>query len=319
MEVCSKENARPLRSVLFVPGDDPEAVHASPNYGADAIVLDIEEPRTPFDEPQRENARATIRGFLDSLGGALGRPRYFVRVQALETRRILRDLRAVLHPSLAGIVLPKVNSRDDIIGADALLGCLEAELGLVVGSTSIYPILETAESMVNAVEVGRASPRVQYMGGLVSRLGDVQRAIGYRWTREGTETLYLRAKILLDAKAAGIRYPISGMWNGRTDDVEGITAWANQLRDLGYYGMAIGDAGRGYVGLINKVFSPTEEELAYWCKLDRMMREAEASGSVERLEYGKPVDGQGHVLHMAYIKSARYHLQWAEALGLIKR
>ena len=59
-----------------------------------------------------------------------------------------------------------------------------------------------------------ASPRVAYMGGAVSRFGDIHQAVGYRWTAEGRETLFLRSKVLIDAKAAGIRYPISGMWGG---------------------------------------------------------------------------------------------------------
>ena len=60
------------------------------------------------------------------------------------------------------------------------------------------------------------------MGGAISRFGDIHQTVGYRWTAEGTETLFLRSKVLIDAKAAGIRYPISGMWGGATDDIEGF-------------------------------------------------------------------------------------------------
>jgi citrate lyase subunit beta/citryl-CoA lyase len=319
MEACTKDNAPPLRSVLFVRGDDEAAVRASPTCGADAIVLDIEEPRTPFDEAQRQHARNLIREFFDSLGEAPQRPKFFVRVQALDTHLTLRDLRGVMHPALFGIILPKVSGASDIIGADALLAAVEMESGRTVGSTSIYPILETAVGMRNAYDIGCASPRVQYLGGLVSRLGDVQRALGYRWTRAGMETFHMRSQVLLDAKAAGVRYPISGMWNGRVDDIEGLTAWANQLRDLGYCGMMIGDAGKSYVQIVNDIFSPTAEELAYWLELDRLMRVAEQSGSDEPVRYGEAVQGQGHVVHMAYIKSARHNLAWARALGLLDR
>ena len=65
------------------------------------------------------------------------------------------------------------------------------------------------------------------MGGAISRFGDIHQAVGYRWTAEGEETLFLRSKVLIDAKAAGIRYPISGMWGGATDDLDGLRA----LRD----------------------------------------------------------------------------------------
>ncbi len=63
------------------------------------------------------------------------------------------------------------------------------------------------------------------MGGAVSRFGDIVEDVGFRWTREGRETLYIREKVLIDARAAGIRYPISGMWGGANDDLDGLQAW----------------------------------------------------------------------------------------------
>ena len=112
------------------------------------------------------------------------------------------------------------------------------------------------------------------MGGAVSRFGDIHQALGYRWTAEGRETLFLRSKVLVDARAAGIRYPISGMWGGDRDDFAGLRAWANQLRDLGYYGMMLGDPA--HIPLVHEVFTPTSDEVAYWQDLDRLAREAEA-------------------------------------------
>ena len=56
-----------------------------------------------------------------------------------------------------------------------------------------------------AYEIASASPRVRYMGGAISRFGDIHQAVGYRWSAEGTETLFLRSKVLIDARAAGIR------------------------------------------------------------------------------------------------------------------
>ena len=71
------------------------------------------------------------------------------------------------------------------------------------GSVLLYPILETAQAIRLAYEIAMASPRVGYMGGAVSRFGDIHQALGFRWTREGRETLFLRSKVLADAKAAG--------------------------------------------------------------------------------------------------------------------
>jgi citrate lyase subunit beta / citryl-CoA lyase len=310
---------KPLRSVLFVAGSDPAELEAAPYQGADAVVIDIEEPRTPFPEPERERTRAAVGAFLDQVKTSDDdAPRWFVRVQPVATGQTLRDLRAVLRPSLAGILLPKVYGPDDVVGADALLTCLEAETGRERGSTWIYPILETAQSIRLAYEIASASDRVAYMGGAVSRFGDIHQALGYRWTAEGRETLYLRSKVLVDARAAGVRWPISGMWGGDLDDLDGLRRWAVELRDLGYFGMMLGHPS--LVPVVHEVFTPTSEEIAYWQDLDRLAREAEASGSGSGsgpIVYGDPNQGEGHVVHIAHVGSARMNLEWARHLGLV--
>jgi citrate lyase subunit beta/citryl-CoA lyase len=216
-------------------------------------------------------------------------------------------------PSLAGILLPKVQGPIDVHGADALLTCVEGDLGLPLGSTTIYPILETAQAIRQAYEIATASPRVRYMGGAISRFGDIHQAVGYRWTPEGAETLYLRSKVLIDARAAGIRYPISGMWGGDVDDMDGLRRWATHLRDLGYYGMMIGNPE--HVPLVHEVFSPTADELAYWSDLDRLTIEAEQTGG--KVVYGDANQGEGHVVHIAHVGSARQNLAWARDLGVL--
>jgi len=309
-----KQDAKPLRTVLFVAGSEDEAVHRSATHGADAVVIDLEEPRTPFPEPERERTRRMVRTFFAGEARRPGTPRWFVRVQPPDTGQTLKDLRAVMGPSLTGILLPKVQGPEDVHKADALLTCMEAEFDLPLGSIVIYPILETAQGLRLAYDIAVASPRVQYMGGAVSRFGDIHQAVGYRWSAEGRETLFLRSKVLIDARAAGIRYPISGMWGGATNDLDGLRRWATELRDLGYYGMMIGEPA--HVPIVNEIFSPDKDELAYWSDLDRLATEAEARASGPIL-YGDANQGEGHVIHIAHVGSARKNLAWARDLGLL--
>jgi len=177
----------------------------------------------------------------------------------------------------------------------------------------MYPILETANGLRLAYEIAMASPRVAYMGGAVSRFGDIHQAVGYRWTAEGQETAFLRAKVLLDAKAAGIRYPISGMWGGASDDLPGLTRFAETLRAEGYYGMMLGNPD--HVPRVHSIFTPNEEEVAYWSDLVRLGDEAARTG-VGPILYGDPNQGEGHEVHLAHVESARLNLEWARALGL---
>jgi citrate lyase subunit beta/citryl-CoA lyase len=309
----AKADAKPIRTLLFVPGTDEARLFRSVESGADAVMVDLEEPRTPFPESARERAREGVRAFLNSDRASGAALRWFARVQSPATGQTLKDLRAVIGPNLTGILLPKVYGPEDIYRVDALLTCTEVELGQPIGATAIYPILETAQSLRLAYEIAVASPRVQYMGGAVSRFGDIHQAVGYRWSAEGRETLFLRSKVLIDARAAGIRYPISGMWGGDTDDVDGLRRWATELRDLGYFGMMLGSPV--HVPIVNEIFSPTPSEIAYWQELDRLATQAEADGA-EPIVHGDPNRGEGYEVHLAHVGSARKNLAWARDLGL---
>ena len=308
----TKRNAKPLRSLLFTPGDQAARIAENAQSGADALFLDLEEPRTPCPESVRVRARALVREFLDDAPTGPGAPVYFVRVQPVASGMILRDLNAVMGPNLTGILLPKINGPADVHAADAILGCLETELGMPVGSTLLYPILETANAIRNAFEIAMASERVAYMGGAVSRFGDIAGSIGFRWTPRGTETLFIREKVLIDARAAGIRYPISGMWGGANDDLDGLQAWLTELRDIGYFGMMLGN--RDHVDIVNAAFTPSPEEVAYWSDLDRMAAEAERTD--EQVVYGERNQGEGHEVHIAHVATARKLLAWARELGV---
>lgn len=316
-----RPRARPLRSLLFIPGSDEKRVPDAGGLGADAVVLDLEEPETPMSEAVRERAQRVAGSFLRSQGAAApasassagAPPRWFVRTRAPSTGYMWRDLQAVACPALTGILLPKIDGPQDVIAADALLLAAEAEAGLAPRSLQIYPILETAQALRLAYEIAMASPRIAYMGGAVSRFGDIHRAVGYTWTPGGRETHYLRSKVLIDARAAGIRFPISGMWGGDTHDLEGLRRWSVELREQGYYGMMLG--APQHLPLVHETFTPKPEEIAYWQDLVRLAAEAEERGTGPIL-YGDPDQGEGHEVHVAHVESARRNLEWAEALGV---
>jgi citrate lyase subunit beta/citryl-CoA lyase len=298
--------------LLFCPGDNEAAVRQAYAAGADAIMIDLEEPRTPFSETQREAARENVKTIIASFPDS-GGPQIFARVQPPETGQTMKDLRAVIGPKVTAILQPKIYSPADVAGLDAILNCVEAEAGLPIGHTAIYPILETAQALRLAYEIAMASPRVAYMGGAISRFGDIHQAIGFRVTPDARETLYLRSKVLIDAKAAGIRYPISGMWTGKLDDEAGLRAWCIELRNIGYYGMMLGNPV--LLPTVHEIFSPSPQELTYWSELDALATAAEAEDA--QVIHGTANQGEAHIVHTAHIGSARKNLAWARELGVI--
>lgn len=309
-----KDQVRPIRSLVFVPGDDAGALDASRDCGADGVIVDLEEPREPFTDDQRHDAGRLVGEFLRSLPGDESHPSYFVRVRSPRTGLMFRDLHPVLCPVLTGVLVPKLSDGRDVVAADAVLTAVEVENEVALGSTALYPILETAAALRNAYDIAVASERVAYMGGAISRFGDIHQSVGYRWTAQGTETLFLRSKVLVDCRAAGIRYPISGMWGGANDDLDGLRRFATELRDLGYYGMMLNTAD--HVEVVHEVFSPTREEVRYWSELDRLAAEAAGDPDAGPVLYGDPNDGEGHVVHGAHVASARKNLTWARELGM---
>ena len=299
----------PLRSVLFLAGTDAHGLERAFDHGADALIIDLEEPQMPMNENVRQRGRELVSAVLDDAPAE--RPVLFCRVQPARTGGMWADLMACLKPALDGIALPKSFSPADVHAADGVLTNAEAAVGRELGTTWIYPIFETAQAIRQAYEIATASPRISCMGGAVSRFGDIHQALGYRWTAEGQETHWLRSKLLVDARAAGIRYPISGMWGGANDDVDGLRRFATQLRDLGYYGMMLGDPV--HIPLVHEIFTPTGAEVDYWAELDRLGTEAERSG-VGPVLHGDPNQGEAHVVHGAHVESARLNLEWVKAL-----
>jgi citrate lyase subunit beta/citryl-CoA lyase len=293
--------APPLRSLLFVPGNKERWFAGAAASGADALVLDLEDavPRG-----ERETARALVRAALADLESS--DVDVFVRVNGFEEPDALwADLQAVTVPGLAGVMLPKVTGPRDVVLVDGALSLLEATAGLAAGSARILPLLETANAIRTAYEIGIASPRVAYLGGITAPGGDVARAIGFEFTAAGAETLGLRSQALIDARAAGIEFPVTGLWTD-VGDLDGLRAFCVQNRQLGYAGMLA--IHPSHVPVINDVFMPRPEEVAELRELVAALEAAEAAGTTA-------IRFRGSMIDTAHVRNARHRLELAERLG----
>ncbi|RCV49395.1 CoA ester lyase [Marinitenerispora sediminis] len=270
-----------MRSLLFVPGTRPEWVPKAVAAGADAVILDLEDAVHP---DARTAARHTV---AESVARHRGEIAVFVRVNALDTWTGAEDVRRVVAAGPAGVVLPKVSGTADVLAADRLIGWTEAESGRPVGSTVLLPLLETAAGLYAAERVARAAARVGYLGAVTGRGGDVQRAVGYGWDRGGGGTAELRARVLLDARAGGVRHPVAGLWTD-ISDLAGLRGFAEHNLALGYEGMLA--IHPSHVPVLNEVFGPDERELEYLRRLVRAMEEARERGANVTVFEGDMVD-----------------------------
>lgn len=300
---------RPIRTLLFVPANREDRIRKALASEADAIAIDLESA-TPTGEI--ETAREIVARVLGECGDdavearASRRPAILVRVHDARSPAQAQDLAAAVGPALLGILLPQVVDERDVATTETALARAEAAAALPIGRTRVMPLVETASAIRRAFEIASASPRVAYMGGATSRGGDLARSLGYRFTDAGLETLFLRSKVLVDVRAAGVPNPISGLW-GRVDDLEGLRAFAVASRDLGYEGlMTIHPA---QVPIVNAIFSPSPEEIAEWRRIIDALAKAERAGQgAIRLD--------GRLVDAAHGHTARAQLERARLLGL---
>ena len=289
--------APPTRSQLFVPADRPDRYSKAVATGADALILDLEDA-----VPLRSKALAR-EAMVEFLRGRASdaEPAVLVRVNAADTDLFLDDVLAATEAGATGIALPKVCGPDDVIGLDRLLEAIERRQGGGVGSTLIWPLLETAAAIRDAYRIGLASARVAYMGGLTVRGGDIERGIGFRWSAAGAETAAFRASVLLDARAAAVPSPLTGVWTDIAD-LDGLRSFALQGRAFGYEGMAV--IHPSHVAVVNEVFEPSEEELDKDRRLIEALADADADGSAS-------IRFEGEMVDLAMARSARARLERA--------
>ncbi|MEQ4724090.1 aldolase/citrate lyase family protein [Nonomuraea sp. B19D2] len=269
----------PLRSLLFVPGTRTDWLAKAEAAGADAAILDLEDA-VPADG--KAEARRRVAAAVAAFDGRMA---LFVRANPLDGWAGAEELRAVAHERLAGIVLPKVAGPEDVRVADRLLGWCEREHGLPPGHLALVPLLETACALREAYEIARAAPRVAYLGAVTAPGGDVARAVGYRWSLEST--LGLRSRVLLDVRAAGTPNPVAGLWTS-IGDMDGLRAFAEQNRSLGYEGMMA--IHPSHIPVINAAFSPSPDELARHARLIAAVEAAQAGGAGAVTFEGEMVD-----------------------------
>ena len=293
--------AKPIRTELFVPGNKEEWMRKAPKYGADALILDLEDSVPPENKP---DARVLVSKMLRELGEA-GQT-LVVRVNRLETGLTAEDLEAITSPYLYSVMLPQVQSPGDVVEVDTLLRHFERKAGLETGRIFIDPALETAQGIRQSYEIAIASPRVAHMGAAGGKGGDTSRSIGFQWTPKGTETLFLRSKVLVDVRAAGVQYPMTGGWMD-IHDLDGLRQAARQGKQLGYTGMHL--IHPSHVPVVNEVFTPTTEEVKQWQGLVHAMEDQRSRG-------GAAVTFDGDMVDIAHEETARAMLAMAKKMGV---
>jgi citrate lyase subunit beta/citryl-CoA lyase len=279
----------PVRSALFVPANRQSWIEKSPGYGADAVVLDLEDATPEIEKP---TARKIVRDLIPFLREH--NQDVWIRVNEFGSHHLWTDVEAVCQPGVGAICLPKVTGADAIRELDRVITFMEGRHGIAFGTVGIVPLLETAAAIVDATNVFLASKRVCYGGGLAAAGGDVQRSIGFKWTDGFAETAVLRSQVLLAARAAGVENPVTGLITAV--DTTAVSSFAQQSRALGYAGMFV--IHPSHVPIANTEFTPSQEELD-WAN-------GVLAGYAVATDAGKGAfrDASGSMIDLAHVRTA---------------
>src|SRR3954452_22375580 len=268
---------RPLRSFLFAPGNHARRVEKALSLDADAVNLDLEDAAATAEKAAAREAVAA--SFARKRRGLL-----YVRVNAVDTEFCYGDLLAVARPGLDGIVLPKVESAAGLATIDWLLAQLERERGLKAGGIDLIPIIETATGLDRLGAILASGTRVRRVA---FGAGDFTLDVNMVWSRGETELTPARAAIVTASRAAGIEAPLDTVWVDLTDP-EGLQPSSRAALRLGVQGKMCIHPGQ--IAIVNRVFTPSEEEVAFAERVAAAFAKAEAEGSAAIQLDGKFID-----------------------------
>lgn len=266
-----------LRSLLFAPGNHPRRLEKVGTFGADAIVLDLEDAVA---DAEKTAARDTVRAALPTYDDSTV---VIVRVNGHETGRLDDDVCAVACADLDCVMVPKVERPETLHRVDALLAALERERGVDPGAIRVLALIETARGLVRADEIALAAPpRVLT---LIFGLGDFSTEIGVDITPTGEELLYARSRVVVAARAAGMRPALDGPYLD-IPNLEGLEADTRRSRQLGFQGRVV--IYPGHVDTVQRVYAELSDEDAERCRRVVEAFEAAEAGGLASIQ----VDGR---------------------------
>lgn len=239
--------ARPRRSCLYMPGANAKALEKAKTLPADVLLLDLEDsvaPEAKADARQAVAAAVTAKGY--------GRREVIIRVNALATPWGRDDIAAAGSASPDGVLVPKVESGDEVRALDAALTA--AGFGNGAG---LWVMIETPRAILNLAEIAAASKATR-LSCFVLGLNDLAKETRARAGRDRAAFHAAMSLAVTAARAHGLTV-IDGVYNDIAD-AAGFEAECRQGLEFGFDGKTLIHPSQ--VDAANTIFAPTAEEIA---------------------------------------------------------
>ena len=273
-----------FRTLLFIPGNNKRFLEKSKFLYPDILCFDLEDS-VPISE--KTIARDMIIESLSSSNKAENPidinnnnnaanyknkelPQIFVRINSFESGLYEQDLEYVISERLAGIVIPKVNSASELEKITEIIANLEKKRN-IEKTLRLIPSIESSQGVVNSYDIAKFNERVcSLMFGVFDYLYDMK----LDYENEGLEYSYARAKIPVDARAAGIP-ALDSIWQ-KVDDLDGLQRDAKIAKRLGYAGKSI--IHPKHIEPVHNVFVPSQNEIEWAKKVVSRLNQIQEKG-----------------------------------------
>jgi citrate lyase subunit beta / citryl-CoA lyase len=266
------------RSLLFLPGNTPNILINGDVLGADSLILDLEDAIAPS---EKDSARILVRNTLKNMN--FDKSLIIIRINPIDSIFWKDDLNEMIPLKPDFIMPPKVNSKEDIDIVSKYIEKLEIEHGIEVNTIKLMPLIETSLGIENAFSIASSDKRVTaiFLGA-----EDLTADLQCKRTKEGLEIFYSRGRIVSAARACDIDVydtPFTDI-----EDLNGMYEDAKLAKSLGFSGKAV--ISPRHVEAVNKVFTPTLEEIEYAHEVMETIRIAKIQGKGVVSLRGKMID-----------------------------
>ncbi|MGZ4512373.1 MAG: HpcH/HpaI aldolase/citrate lyase family protein [Mycobacterium sp.] len=282
---------RPRRSALYLPGNKPRALEKGRSLPADVVILDLEDAVGP---DAKADSRATVCDAISSDG--YGPREVVVRINGLDTEWHDDDLAAVAGSAAHGVLVPKVESGDQVRALVETLGKLDAPEPL-----RLWVMIETPRSFLRAEEIASASDR---LAALVIGTNDLVNDLHGLHVPGRAPVVPALSLAVLGARAAG-KVILDGVFNDITDE-GGFRAEARQGREMGFDGKTLIHPSQ--IGPANELFGPSQQELADARKVVAAYEDARAAGT-------SVITVDGRMIESLHVRNAERILALADLIA----
>ena len=284
------------RALLYMPGDDRHKIQKATTLGVDSICMDLEDGVAAN---KKAEARSVIAQAMKELD--FGDSECCIRINSIGSGLEKRDLAAALAAEPNSIVIPKIETAEQVSWVSERIEIYELTSRLNVGSIRLLIGVETAKGILNLKEIAEADKRLE---AIIFGAEDYAASIGATRTKEGTEVLYARSAVITACAANDLQAIDMVYIDFR--DLEGLRVVAERGAGLGFSGKQIIHPNQ--VVPVQEAFTPSDEAIEYAKRVVKSFKASEKEGKGAYALDGKMID-------MPLLKNAQKVLERAKAAG----